>query len=407
MRGIFGSFDKPVESEKQEKQERTVPVQLPDLAKDIYDGTIRRVHLSQAAAAPPGTASGTLPESAADQKAKDAQSKRTPPETSGSIDTDSNSSHFAPAKSDDTDKALGSINEDILSFSRPKEPAPLHHEEASGSGSQRHHAGMGLHFPLHLFSHSRHPSQPPHFSSSHDLHESNGRGSQEDMAPDPEDAADISFFGSLQNALSTGDFSLIERELLERNPMDELKEFHKARTGEKFISQEYAQRRLLVLLGELRRLEEEWAFANRQHGFATRKLTSLEEDMRLVLEEARPFLAKSAQLVQSAQMQAQQQMQAQASVAQSAQQARHGELEIKNPAEWFYAADGRVWKSLFQFREELPFVSEGTFSHHVTPSRNDFANWMRGVFKNEGLARQLESSKTKEDLVKLLSSHSN
>ena len=39
-------------------------------------------------------------------------------------------------------------------------------------------------------------------------------------------------------------------------------------------------------------------------------------------------------------------------------------------------------------------MSEDVFNHHVTRGKNDFANWIHGVFEEKELAKIVENSNT-------------
>ncbi len=73
------------------------------------------------------------------------------------------------------------------------------------------------------------------------------------------------------------------------------------------------------------------------------------------------------------------------------------------PDERFFLADGRALASLAELRDALPSMDDTVFHHHVRPERNDFANWIRGVFKDERLAAWAERARNKYELAALLS----
>ena len=55
----------------------------------------------------------------------------------------------------------------------------------------------------------------------------------------------------------------------------------------------------------------------------------------------------------------------------------------------FFCHNGYVAKNLHQLAECLSHISEDSFKHHVTPVKNDFSNWVRDVFGDDKLARDL------------------
>ncbi len=73
-----------------------------------------------------------------------------------------------------------------------------------------------------------------------------------------------------------------------------------------------------------------------------------------------------------------------------------GLLRNVPPEQCFRLVNGRVLKNLHELSNALVSMDQGTFSHHVTREKNDFANWILGVFKDEGLSRQIAAMKSRE-----------
>lgn len=63
----------------------------------------------------------------------------------------------------------------------------------------------------------------------------------------------------------------------------------------------------------------------------------------------------------------------------------------------FYLANGKAIKSVNALKEELKVMPDQLFKVHVTNEKNDFANWIKYVFKDEKLAQDM--MKTKDKLV--------
>jgi hypothetical protein len=64
----------------------------------------------------------------------------------------------------------------------------------------------------------------------------------------------------------------------------------------------------------------------------------------------------------------------------------------------FILRSGRVLKNLHELANALVSMDEGTFSHHVTKDKNDFASWIQGVFNDEKLARQISKIRNREGI---------
>lgn len=55
----------------------------------------------------------------------------------------------------------------------------------------------------------------------------------------------------------------------------------------------------------------------------------------------------------------------------------------------FVTLDGKRLKSIVELAHELDQMADHVFYHHVTQDRNDFANWIKDVFHEAELARQV------------------
>lgn len=70
--------------------------------------------------------------------------------------------------------------------------------------------------------------------------------------------------------------------------------------------------------------------------------------------------------------------------------------------QWFYFSGGRKASSLEELKQVLEVLGEDEFRHHVNDQRNDFANWVEGVFGELGLAKNMREVSEKEGLVIIL-----
>jgi predicted ribosome quality control (RQC) complex YloA/Tae2 family protein len=71
-----------------------------------------------------------------------------------------------------------------------------------------------------------------------------------------------------------------------------------------------------------------------------------------------------------------------------------------NPEEYFRLVDGKVIKNLYELINSLRSMHDNTFRHHVNNEKNDFANWIRDVFKDYELAEDILKSKNKKEIIK-------
>jgi len=67
-----------------------------------------------------------------------------------------------------------------------------------------------------------------------------------------------------------------------------------------------------------------------------------------------------------------------------------------SPEFYFIAIDGSSLKSIRDFADALKHMSDDTFYYHVTDLKNDFASWVKDVFKDAELAEKLVLARTRE-----------
>jgi hypothetical protein len=72
------------------------------------------------------------------------------------------------------------------------------------------------------------------------------------------------------------------------------------------------------------------------------------------------------------------------------------------PDKAFILNNGAKISSLEALKRKLAQIDKATFAYHVNDQRNDFANWVKQVFKNENLADLISQVKTKQELIKIL-----
>ena len=67
-------------------------------------------------------------------------------------------------------------------------------------------------------------------------------------------------------------------------------------------------------------------------------------------------------------------------------------------SKYFYLSNGIVLCSLKDLMMSLPRMDDSTFYNHVNSQKNDFANWIEGVFNQRLLADAIRFMKTKQEL---------
>ena len=71
------------------------------------------------------------------------------------------------------------------------------------------------------------------------------------------------------------------------------------------------------------------------------------------------------------------------------------ELGNVNPENYFRVANGTILKNIKELDMAIENMGEETFKCHVSDVRNDFANWIRDIIKDEKLANELLQTKDK------------
>jgi hypothetical protein len=67
--------------------------------------------------------------------------------------------------------------------------------------------------------------------------------------------------------------------------------------------------------------------------------------------------------------------------------------------QYFYCTDGAVFKTIDEFVQSLKTMPESVFAYHVNQEKNDFANWMQGVFQELSLAEALRKCHSKKEMI--------
>ncbi len=75
---------------------------------------------------------------------------------------------------------------------------------------------------------------------------------------------------------------------------------------------------------------------------------------------------------------------------------------VTNPEHRFFLHGGGTLSSLDELFTELQTMEPHVYNHHVNEERNDFATWVRDVFGDHFLAKNIELAQEKDQLLKLL-----
>src|SRR5512142_321283 len=72
---------------------------------------------------------------------------------------------------------------------------------------------------------------------------------------------------------------------------------------------------------------------------------------------------------------------------------------------YFILANGKPIKNVAELASILDQLEDHVFSHHVTPDRNDFHNWIKDVFEDIELARKVSGVKDKKHMQLVIYRH--
>lgn len=62
-------------------------------------------------------------------------------------------------------------------------------------------------------------------------------------------------------------------------------------------------------------------------------------------------------------------------------------------SECFWTTDGQVLRDLNELQMALAAMNDMVFGHHVTPMKNDFADWVESVLEDAACAADLRTAK--------------
>ena len=70
----------------------------------------------------------------------------------------------------------------------------------------------------------------------------------------------------------------------------------------------------------------------------------------------------------------------------------------------FWSGNGHIIRNMKDLGEELKTMSGESYALHVNMEKNDFANWVGDIIKDEGLAKNLRKATNQAQADKLVSS---
>ncbi len=70
----------------------------------------------------------------------------------------------------------------------------------------------------------------------------------------------------------------------------------------------------------------------------------------------------------------------------------------------FYCHDSCVFKNMKELRDGLANMADEVYTYHANSEKNDFSQWVKDIIKDEQLAVDLQSARSKSDAAGKVSS---
>ena len=70
----------------------------------------------------------------------------------------------------------------------------------------------------------------------------------------------------------------------------------------------------------------------------------------------------------------------------------------------FWCHDGCVMHNMKELGDAMNTMADETYAYHANTEKNDFANWVRDVIKDEKLAKDLQKAPSKAQAARLVAS---
>ncbi len=74
---------------------------------------------------------------------------------------------------------------------------------------------------------------------------------------------------------------------------------------------------------------------------------------------------------------------------------------------YFYLANGLIVKNLGELLSALDMIDNETFEKHVNKEKNDFADWVRDIYKAQKFSESLRKSNKIESMIKVIRKYFN
>jgi len=82
-------------------------------------------------------------------------------------------------------------------------------------------------------------------------------------------------------------------------------------------------------------------------------------------------------------------------------------LSDVNPEHNFWVCDGNILKSIKELPSVLKKMEKNVFQFHVNKEKNDFANWINDIIKDNKLAKDISKIKDRKNIIKKITQRVN
>ncbi len=79
-------------------------------------------------------------------------------------------------------------------------------------------------------------------------------------------------------------------------------------------------------------------------------------------------------------------------------------LSDSAPESCFWLCDGQILKSMEDLSRALKSMNDDVFRYHVNEAKNDFANWIRNILKDQELANNMSKVRDRSRAASIVES---
>ena len=209
-----------------------------------------------------------------------------------------------------------------------------------------------------------------------------GRESKDRKVAEEKDGQkpEFSFFEQLERRFKEQNGQKNIQDHLSNNLVKRMKIYHDSlRKGDFFfLDTDDIEEKIYRKLVKLKELESEWVVRNEQYQETRELLLEKEEEIEQNINELKEMMRSAERFKLFSQR------------CNESEGFRLSNAILYSPQELLY---------------ELEKMPDEVFSHYANNQKNDFANWIEGVFGLSDLAEKIKEAKSREDLIRILKNY--